>query len=240
MVPQSPDYLLRSPNSRETPFPQVLREYNGFEPGRPWMELHPGMELRVENAYYRPGMSRRGLDGYLGTEVARYKITANGGLELVSVQPMKDRPSEQLPVQGLIRPDAMKSRFHRFYFEILFRRSGATRGSVVLSADDQNEINRLGNELVNDPDSVCGAAAKNCTVFPEACSVSIEMEVVVNGAAKDVIWGTLLKSVAEGAEHLEVRRMYNGKLIPVKFGAQDATTLRMPLLPGDHLKFDKK
>jgi hypothetical protein len=55
------------------PFPDVLRVYNGFEPGRAWMELRPGMELRIENAYYQPGMPRSGLNGFLGTEIAQYK-----------------------------------------------------------------------------------------------------------------------------------------------------------------------
>jgi hypothetical protein len=38
------------------------------------MELRPQMELRIENAYYRKGMPKRGLDGFLGTEIARYYL----------------------------------------------------------------------------------------------------------------------------------------------------------------------
>lgn len=48
----TPAYLLRSPDSRETPLPDVLRDYNGFEPAHSWIDLRPLMELRIENAYY--------------------------------------------------------------------------------------------------------------------------------------------------------------------------------------------
>ncbi len=236
VVPATPTYLLRSPDSAETPFSEILRSYNGFEPGREWMDLRPGMELRIENAYYRPGMPRRGLSGFLGTEIARYKVRSRGGLQLLSVQSMKDRPSEQPAVQQLIRPVEMHYHCYRFYYEILFR-SGNTRGSVLLSANAKNDINRISTELVSDPDSVCGERSRNCTVFPEACSVSIEMEIVVNGTPRNVIWRSLLSNVVDHPHHLELSRIYNGRLVPVKFDAHDDNALRLPLLPGDHVKW---
>ena len=88
VLPKSTDYLLRSPDRADTAFPDVLRRYNGFEPARNSVELRPLMELRVENAYYQKGMPKRGLNGYLGTEVARYRLVPRGGLRLLSVQPM--------------------------------------------------------------------------------------------------------------------------------------------------------
>jgi hypothetical protein len=133
ILPAMPNYLLRNPDSRQTPFPEILRVYNGFEPGRAWMELRPHMELRVENAYYEPGASRRGLNGFLGTEVAQYKMRSHGGLQLVSIRSMKDRPGVQPPVRQLIPPSQQHHRYFRFYYEVLFRRSGHSRGSVLLS-----------------------------------------------------------------------------------------------------------
>jgi hypothetical protein len=236
VVPASPAYLLRSPDSHDTAFPEILRAYNNFEPGRGWMDLHAGMELFIENAYYLPGMSRRGLNGFLGTETARYKVQSHGGLQLAAVQSMKDRPSGQAPVQQLIHPFQMHYHYYRFYYEILFRRSGEMRGSVLLGANGENDIERMSSELLRDPDSVCGENDKNCTVFPEACSVSVEMEIVVNGAARNVIWGSLLSNVVDRPHHLELWRLYHGRLLPVKLKSDDANALRLPLLPGDHVK----
>jgi hypothetical protein len=237
VVPAAPAYLLRSPDSHETPFPEVLRSYNGFERGRDSVDLRPRMELRIENAYYLPGASRRGLDGFLGTEIVRYQVRPRGGLRLLSLQSMKDRPSEQPPVQQLIGPLERHSHYYRFYYQILFRKSGDTRGSVLLSANSESDISRIGAELLRAPDAVCGERSSNCTVFPEACSVSIEMEIVVNGAPRSVSWGSLLSSVVNHPHHLELWRMYNGRLVPVKLDAGDADALRLPLLPGDHVKW---
>jgi hypothetical protein len=238
VVPAAPNYLLRYPDSHEAPFPEVLRIYNGFEPGRGWMDLRPDMELRIEDAYYRPGMPRRGLDGFLGTEVARYKVRSRGGLELLSLQSMKDRPPEQLPVQELIAPVQRRRRYYRFYYEILFRRSGASRGSVLLGSSNSEDLGRLGARLVAEPDSVCNEGSTNCTVFPEACSVSIEMEIVVNGSLQNVLWGSVLSSVAGEARHIELLRRSNGRLTPVKLDAQDAKAVGLPLLPGDHVNWN--
>src|SRR5581483_3302300 len=115
VIPAAPDYLLRDPAKQETAFPETLRAYNGYTAGGGWMDLHPGMELRIENAYYEPGASRRGLKGYLGTEVARYKVPGGGGLQLVSVQPMKNRPAGDPPVEALIPLGQQRRRYLRFY-----------------------------------------------------------------------------------------------------------------------------
>jgi hypothetical protein len=55
VLPGDPDYLLRSPDSKQVPFREVLNGYNGFVQGKDWLDLRPRMELRVENAYYEEG-----------------------------------------------------------------------------------------------------------------------------------------------------------------------------------------
>jgi hypothetical protein len=150
---------------------------------------------------------------------------------------MKDRPSEQPPVQELIRPVQMHNYHYRFYYEILFR-SGKTRGSVLLSAKTKNGIDRISTQLLSDPDSVCGAQSKQCTVFPEACSVSVEIGIVVNGTPKSVIWGSLLSNVVEHPHALELSRLYNGRPVVVKFDVHDEGAFRLPLLPGDHVTWN--
>lgn len=237
VVPATPEYLLQTPNAQRVPFPDTLRVYNGFVAGGNGMELRPEMELRIENAYYKPGMPRRGLAGFLGTGVARYKVTGRG-LKLLSIQPMKNRPANDARVDQLI-PAAQQRHSHlRFYYEIFFRQSHEARGSALVSADTQQELDGLTAKLAQDPDSVCGPAAQNCTVFPEACSVSIEMEIFVNGAPTDVLWGTTVGSVAEHPRSLAMQRLYKGRLMPVTIDSSDAKALRMPLLPGDRVKWN--
>jgi hypothetical protein len=56
VLPNSPSYLLQSPDSRRTPFPEVLKAYNAFEAGHAWIDLEPLMELRL-----RTPITRRAL-----------------------------------------------------------------------------------------------------------------------------------------------------------------------------------
>ena len=61
------------------------------------------MELRVENAYYKDGMPKHGIQGYLGTETAHFEVRERRGLRLISIQSVvKEQPHDQLPAQDLI------------------------------------------------------------------------------------------------------------------------------------------
>jgi hypothetical protein len=236
VIPDSPAYLLKSPDSRKTPFTKLLQAYNGFERGQRWIDLRPLMELRVENAYYERGASRRGLAGYLGTEVARYEVTRHG-LSLLSIHPMKDRPEDQKPVQGLIRESALAFRCYRFYYELVFASEGDSHGSALLGADSIEELNALSRQL-DQAATVCSEGSPHCTAFPEACSVSVEMRIIVNGKPQTVFWGSLLASIAPHPHHLEMSRLYAGRLRPIKINFRDPGALRLPLLPGDEITWN--
>jgi hypothetical protein len=144
-------------------------------PGQGWLDLRPPMQLRVENAYYREGAPKRGLDGYLGTEIARYQVESNGTLHLLSTQPIKDRPHDQPPVERLMSSFTRHYRYHRFYFAIVFKRNAAGRGSVLLGANATAELESLASQLLTEPDAVCNDRSTHCAVFPEACSVAVEV-----------------------------------------------------------------
>ncbi|HTU48897.1 MAG TPA: hypothetical protein VMF91_27795 [Bryobacteraceae bacterium] len=232
IVPQAQNYLLRAPDGREVPFPEILRSYNSYQPGRSWMDLRPLMEIRIENAYYKGGASRRGLEGFLGTETAKYEITAHG-LSLLSFQSMTDRPADDMPVQRLISEAQMKHRFYRLYFEIFFKGEDFHR-SALLGADTVPALDNLSGELTNG-EEVCSQHSDACTVFPEPCSVSVEMKVVVNGKPQNVLWGSTLADVVKGQHHIEMKRLYAGWLTAVQVNADDPRELKLPLLPGDHL-----
>jgi hypothetical protein len=233
VLPKSPTYLLQSPDSRRTPFPEVLKAYNDFQPGQASIDLKPLMELRIENAYYAPGAARSGLTGFLGTEVARYAVGTDG-LALVSVHPMPDRPKDQTPVQDLISRAETKYSYYRLYYEVVFAQRGHSYGSVLLGADSQAAIAALSAQLTH-PEAVCSPGSAHCAVFPEACSVSVEMKIVVNGKPDSVLWGSTLGSIVKEPHHLEMKRLYAGQLRPVRIDAKDAQSLLLPLLPGDSI-----
>lgn len=150
---------------------------------------------------------------------------------------MKDRPSDELPVQQLIGTPQTHYRYHRFYYEVFFKRAGEARGSVLLSSNAVDDLDRMAAQLRSDPDSVCKDRSKSCTVFPEACSVSVEMEIVVNGKARTVLWGNVLSDIADKPRNLELLRISNRRLLPVELDASDENALELPLLPGDHVSW---
>src|SRR5690348_5903134 len=237
VLPATPDYRLRAPDSRETPFAEVL---NGFtKVASAWVELRPGMELRIENAYYREGSTARTLSDFLGTEVAHYRVRPNGSLQLRSVDSaVKQQPGDQLPVQELIRSSQELYRYHRFFYEILLSRKAELRGAVLLAARSADELGRLASQLASDPASVCGGSSPRCTVFPEKCTVSLEIEIAVNGMERTVLWGSILSSVATRPTRVSLRRVYRGRLTPVQLDSSDAAAFRLPLLPGDQVHWE--
>jgi hypothetical protein len=209
--------------------------FNGFQAGRGWIDLRSLMELRIENAYYEAGASRRGLEGYLGTEVARYAVSTDG-LQILSVIPMVGRPAHDPPVQSLIPALEEKFEFYRLYYEIVFARSDNSHGSVLLGANSANELDQLSDQLSN-PESICHPAATHCTVFPEACSVSVEMKIRLNGKAQTVVWWTILGSLVRSPHHLVIRRLNNTRLTPIQIDFRDPKALLLPLLPGDDISW---
>jgi hypothetical protein len=225
--------LLQSPDAHKTPFAEILRAYNGYERGQSWIDLRPLMELRIENAYYEPGASRQGLKGFLGTEVAKYEVRAKG-LRLISVASMAHRPPHDLPVQQLIAPRALHWHNYRFFYEVFFPGSKDSHGSVILGADSMAEMKRL-SEQMSQPEGVCYPGAPHCTVFPQACTVSLEMKVTVHGKSQSVIWGSVLGNITPDLRQVEVKRRYADRLVPIKVNPLDPNDLRLPLLPGDRI-----
>lgn len=236
VLPGQPDYLLRSPDSRETPFPEVLGSYTNVGPG--WVELRPLTELRVENAYFREGAPKRGLANFLGTEIARYQVLATGVLKEISVESrVEQRPSDQPPVQQLLSEPQRFYRSHRFFYQVLLNKKSDVRNAVLLGAESMNVLDRLTTELLTQPESVCGGASTHCAVFPEACTVSLEFEIVVNGTHRTVVWGSTLAEFAAVHRRVKLFRRYGDGLAPVQVDTRDREALRVPLLPGDVIKW---
>jgi hypothetical protein len=237
VIRATPDYLLRAPDARETPFLEVLNRYYKKDSGI--LELHPGTELRIENAYYGKGLPKRGLTGYLGTETASYHV-GDKGLRLLSVKAgLANPPDDQPPVEKLLKPSAMHFRYYRFFYQVLVNhKSDSRRGAILLGANSVPELNRLAEQLPLDPDGVCGSKSAHCTVFPEACTVSLEIEIVVNNQRRTVSWDSRLASIAPSPSHLTLLRLSAGRLAPVELDPADPAALRLPLLPGDHIVWD--
>ncbi len=253
VIPAQPSYVLQSPDLQKTPFPEIASRYTRLAGG--WVDLRPDMGLRLEKAYFREGALKHDLANYIGTEVARYRAGASGRLRLVSAPlSLAERPKEQAPVQDLLSRSVANCRYHRFFYQVVFTARGNIRGAVLLGARSAQELERLGPQLLADPESICGDAGDRCAIFPEACTASVEIGITVNGQSRPVIWGSTLASVifeqnlerrrVTGAltapfnvQDVELQRLHAGRLTPVKIDTGDPAALRLVLLPGDSLNW---
>jgi hypothetical protein len=109
----------------------------------------------------------------------------------------------------------------------------------LLGAPSAAELGRLSSQLLAAPASVCGTSPR-CSVFPETCTVSLEIEIVVNGSPRTVLWGSFLSSVAIRPRHVDLQRLYRGRLVPVEINESDPDALRLPLLPGDRVSWETR
>ena len=127
---------------------------------------------------------------------------------------------------------------YRLFFSVRVNRRGATRGAVLLGAPAEGDLEARAAALLADPDSVCREGAVECVVFPEVCTVSPEVEVTVNGQLKVYLWGTLLASAVGPAKQVQLTRLLAGKRSAVPIDASDKNALRLPLLPGDEIRYN--
>lgn len=201
-----------------------------------WVDLRPQMELRIQNAYYRDGFPKHGIDGYLGTETAHFQVRARGFRLLAVENLLKPHPREQPPVQELIPESQRRYANYRYFYAVVFNHRGNIRGSVLLGGASRDELDRLGATLFSDPDSICTGSLSHCAIFPEMCTVSVDIEIMVNGVQRTVSSGSVLASVAPGAHHIEVwRRKQGGGAGSTKI---DPVELRSPLMPGDRITWN--
>ena len=152
---------------------------------------------------------------------------------------VKELPAGDRRVQDLIRGSQRRARFYRYFYAVVFNQKSDIRGSVLLSASSTKELDRLGEQLLAQPDSVCGAKAPHCTAFPQNSTVSLQIAILVNGLPRTIAWGSSVASVAPRPKHLALLRLYAGRLTPVEMIASDPNALRLSLFPGDQLTFDE-
>ena len=236
VLPGQPDYLLVSPNSQKTPFPEVLSRYANAGPG--WVELSPLTQLRVENAYFREGAPKHGLANFLGTEIARYQVLRTGRLKEISFESrVAERPRDQPPAQQLVSEAQRLYLCHRFFYQVLFSKRSNVRSAVLLGADSDDQLDLVTTRFLTEPDTVCADGSTQCTVFPEACTASLEMEIVVNEKHQTILWGSDLAGLVRDHRNVTLFRLYKGRLAPVELDASDREALRVPLLPGDVIRW---
>jgi hypothetical protein len=135
------------------------------------------------------------------------------------------------------------------YFRLVLRSSAAATENIsiatLLSAPDEKTLSDATRQLTSKPEEACEAVTArgaNCMVFPPRVGVGIELGVHVNGRQVFVGLGGWLDDTVKGANSLaviektlQVRRLYQGHLIPIKFDPASQSIFALVLMPGDEI-----
>ncbi len=211
--------------------------------GPAWVDLRPGMELRVEAAYYREGSPTRDMASYVGSQSVTYQVATDGTLSAGAVSsflkdhPEKKQPRDQPAVERLIPARNLRYRYHRLFFQLAMSRTGPTHPAVLMGSGSKAELDRSTSEFLQ-AQSVCGRhPATQCLEFPGFSTASIGIEILLNGVARKVTWGSTVGSVAGHPRSVELVRDSNGRLTPIPVDIADPEALRLPLMHGDRLSW---
>ncbi|MEZ5365983.1 MAG: hypothetical protein R2748_27535 [Bryobacterales bacterium] len=235
VLPGTPEYLLEAPDASRTRFSEILGQYAGADIG--WADLRPKMSLQIEQAYFREGAEAQDIRSYLGLESVRYAKTAAGPLrEVEASPPLATRPPSQPAARTLLPVTHRDLPRQRLFYQLLLNPTEDRRAAVLLSAPSRDVLEQLATRLAADPAGTCRQESAACTAFPEHCSVSLQLEIEVDGKKTNVPWGTRLGRVAKGSPTLRLYRSTGARLERVELDPTDGQALGIPLLPGDRIE----
>lgn len=240
-------YTLASPAPRAepVPFPRLMEQQYGFQPGAGYIDLLPGMRVNAQRAYFRGADLK--LSDYLGAETAHWTIEGGGARAMrfrftaSEAEPRLEKPASAPPVASLIPARRGRLRFYRMFFQVRWFAAGrdSARGSVILGAPDRAGLDAATRTLLAEKPVDCGPRL-DCIVFPPATTVTAETGIIVNGEPRWVAWGTTVKMLVppRAAESLRIARRWGKAALPVEFPRAEEDARAFPLLPGDRVDWD--
>ena len=235
VLPSAPHYLLESPDRQTRSFPDTTANFSDAYAG--WVDLGPGMTLKVDRAYFEPVESRK-IQDYIGLESVRFRCEPSGALRQIEYSPLPARPAAQPPVTFAISASQLAARYHRLLFQVVVDTKAGSAHAVLISGASRSMIATHYEGLVRGDG--CAHAVKtgtHCAAIPEGAAASLTFEIVANGRLMAVLWGSTVAGVIGSKRPVRLSRTFRDRMVPVEFDAADPNALRLPLLPGDVLRF---
>lgn len=231
---------LRSPDGSLTPLGDTLAAFYNQREG--WVELQPGMTLKLERAYFTSASISKRLENFVGLESALFRTGPRGTLERKELTLLPQRPKDQPSITAELAGEQIRLRQHRLYFQVALDKTSGKSNAVLLSASSRPRILEA-----KDVAQLCGAGrgkgkgkqsgAVSCKVFPEGSSVSLALDITLNGKVKNMLWGSTLGNAVGAAETFKLQRLYRGKWAEVKLDPRDPAARKLLLLPLDVIQY---
>jgi hypothetical protein len=209
-------------------------------------DLSSDFRLAITSPVYADA-ARESAAQLTGHETAYYSLVSSGSPDHVRIAlaTVTETPLSGTPVKARTPQNHFPISESLAYWRVLFRSEQAGGNSItraiLLSAANGTELDRTQEKIRQASTDFCASASGpdvSCYAFPASSAVNPELRVMANGkpvfvqASYATLGGAV--DVQPLPKDLRVRRLFEGRLIPVKFGAErDAG--EMQLMPGDRI-----
>ncbi len=222
--------------------------------GTGFIDVVPGMRLRVERAAFRPTpKGDQTLANYLGTRTAYYELSRNERNEIslrlthVDTTPglaaAPDLPDTKLASQ------TVAARLYRLFFLTKFVPPNRQRAALLVGTRDSKQLEEITGAIQGNPEIACSAFAGGqvtCVAFDGAVSLSTELKVQLNGQPSYVPVGSTLRTLLAqllpqrrpaAVRNLRIQRLFHGRYANVEFDRGDSGIMGLVLLGGDKISW---
>lgn len=227
----------------------------GYRPDHSGLNLKPGMRLKIERAYFRPGEpgeDPHATKNFLGLSNFYVGVvsTADRKIRFREIGQIHYSPASlAASVQdgnrdsALIRlPDQQDYRIG-FYTFIVPKELAIS--AVMMGAAHASELDSLDHQLRAHLGGGCKSVVVSsdiaCFDFVGFVTVTSQIAIELNGKKRFVDWGSRLKDfVPDGSlKSLRIQRLYLNSYHDLRFNPQDPNILTLALIGGDRLQWSK-
>ena len=231
----------------------------GYWAGKGVMDLRAGLRLEVERAYYRDtalNMAAKSLANYIGTSDATYEIEEKQGRNIhfrlngVAYKPHELSSRHDRGIPDFTLPKfASPAPFYRLLLATDFVPDRIKRAALLVGAATIDQINAVTKLFQARHGLGCAdlTQANNviCVEFDGEVTVSPEVQVVVNGQIKYLIWGSTIRRLFAEQQvgqltipkTLHIERLFDTQYSEIHFPPDDDAILDLTLVGGDRVSW---
>ncbi len=223
-----------------------------------FVNLTSGMRLHINRSMFRdaPGGAET-VASYLGERTVYYRIVDKQGNELAlklsgieNSAGRQSKPDRQFQDTRLAQ-DFPANRALRLFLFTLFVPNHQRRAALLIGAQTPEELTQATAAIAKDPEIPCeqlSSSGIECASLDGTVSMSVDMDVVVNGKMNYFPIGSTGESVLEsipkhelaGAlKTLRIQRLFRGKYAELEFNHNSRALSQITLFAGDRLSWKK-
>jgi hypothetical protein len=239
---QARDFILQNVPTR--PSDSLFNAY-GYRIERSGVNLKPNLRLKVERAYFSG--SEKSDKNYLGLSDVLFDVTPNsaGSLQFQQAQALHYSPDflAQTDHEGsrdLAILDLKPQKHYRVLFYTHRVPTDQNFSAAIIGSDDSAHLDQFEQAMRADPDASCSSSTHDniqCLEFRGFVTVSVQIQIELNGKPKFIDWSTTVKAVVppKSLKSLNIQRRFGNSYYDLTFNRTDKTILDLTLVGADRL-----